>query len=76
MEVEKQVIIYEDQNLMTQFISLHIRAWHIHILYVCTAHLSVCTGEGRIQLPKSVRTIKKIEKIIPLSFTPPWDSMP
>lgn len=30
----------------------------------------------RIQLPKSVRTMKKMEKIIPLSFTPPWDSMP
>lgn len=30
----------------------------------------------KIQLPKSVRTMKKMEKIIPLSFTPPWDSMP
>lgn len=31
---------------------------------------------GRIQLPKSVRTMKKMEKTIPLSLTPPWDSMP
>lgn len=33
-------------------------------------------GLSRIQLPKSVRTMKKMEKIIPLSFTPPWDLMP
>lgn len=46
--------------------------------YVKRVHLYVRQREhdGRIQLPKSVRTMKKMEKTIPLSFTPPWDLMP
>lgn len=44
---------------------------HIVHLYMC-----LCECDSRIQLPKSVRTMKKMENTIPLSFTPPWDSMP
>lgn len=46
--------------------------------YMSTMHagLCLCRIKGRIQFPKSVRTMKKMEKTIPLSFTPPWDSMP
>ena len=40
------------------------------------AGLYICKTKDRIQFPKSVRTMKKMEKTIPLSFTPPWDSMP
>lgn len=41
---------------------------------ITTVHAFV--NVSRIQLPKSVRTMKKMEKTIPLSFTPPCDSMP
>lgn len=45
-------------------------------MHIAHLYLFMCEREGRIQLPKSVRTMKKMEKTIPLSFTPPWDSMP
>lgn len=57
-------------------LSSSICVFSLRIFFTSRHIVHLCEHEGRIQLPKSVRTMKKMEKTIPLSFTPPWDSMP